>query len=74
MIERINQLKQGSIISESSHYIVNKVSPSTAWLTHFESGEEVQIGISYLKNYTNSVDRDKKTTSRFYAMVVFSCI
>lgn len=54
MIEQINQLKQGSIISESSHYIVNRVSGSNAWLTHFESGEEVQIGMSYLKNYTNS--------------------
>jgi hypothetical protein len=43
MIEQINQLKQGSIISESSHYIVNRVSGSNAWLTHFESGEEVQI-------------------------------
>lgn len=56
MIEKINQLKQGSIISESSHYIVNKVSISTAWLTHFESGEEVQIGMSYLKHYTDSAD------------------
>ena len=56
MIEQINQLKQGSIISESSHYIVNRVSGSIAWLTHFESGEEVQIGMSYLKNYTNSAD------------------
>ena len=56
MIEQINQLKQGSIISESSHYIVNRVSGFTAWLTHFESGEEVQIGMSYLKNYTNSAD------------------
>ena len=55
-IEQINQLKQGSIISESSHYIVNRVSGSNAWLTHFESGEDVQIGISYLKNYTNSAD------------------
>lgn len=55
-IKQINQLKQGSIISESSHYIVNRVSGSTAWLTHFESGEEVQIGMSYLKNYTNSAD------------------
>ena len=55
-IEQINQLKQGSIISESSHYIVNRVSGSTAWLTHFESGEEVQIGMSYLRNYTNSAD------------------
>lgn len=55
-IEQINQLKQGSIISESSHYIVNRVPGSTARLTHFESGEEVQIGMSYLKNYTNSAD------------------
>lgn len=55
-IEQINQLKQGSIISESSHYIVNRVSGSTAWLTHFGSGEEVQIGMSYLKNCTNSAD------------------
>ena len=56
MIEKINQLKRGSIISESSHYIVNKVSNSTALLTHFESGEEVQIDMSYLKHYTNSAD------------------
>lgn len=55
-IEQINQLKQGSIISESSHYIVNRVSGSTVHLKHFESGEDVQIGISYLKNYTNSAD------------------
>lgn len=55
-IEQINQLKQGSIISESSHYIVNRVLGSTAHLKHFESGEDVQIGISYLKNYTNSAD------------------
>lgn len=56
MIEKINQLKQGSIISESSHYIIKKISGSRAWLTHFESGEEVEIGVSYLKNYTNSAD------------------
>ena len=29
-IEQINQLKQGSIISESSHYIANRVSGSNA--------------------------------------------
>lgn len=56
MIEQVNQLKQGSIISESSHYVVNRISGSRAWLTHFESGEEVGIGVSYLKNYTNSAD------------------
>lgn len=56
MIEQISQLKAGSIISESSHYVVNRISGSRAWLTHFESGEEVEIGVSYLKNYTNSAD------------------
>lgn len=56
MIEKINQLEKGTVISESSHYIVDRVAGSTAWLTHFESGEDVQIGISYLKNYTNSAD------------------
>lgn len=56
MIEKINQLKEGSVISESSHYIVNRVSGSNAWLKHFESGEEVQIGVSYLRNYTHSAD------------------
>lgn len=61
MIEQINQLKQGSIISESSHYIVNRVSGSNAWLTHFESGEEVQIGMSYLKNY---IDMDIQQTDK----------
>lgn len=56
MIDRVNQLKEGSVISESSHYIVKRVSGSNTWLQHFESREEVQIGISYLKNYTNSAD------------------
>lgn len=41
MIEQVNQLKQGSIISENSHYIVNRVSGYNAYLTHFESGREV---------------------------------
>jgi hypothetical protein len=56
MIEKINQLEKGAVISESSHYIVDRVAGSTVHLKHFESGEDVQIGISYLKNYTNSAD------------------
>ena len=56
MIEKINQLKKGSIISESSHYIVDNILGSTATLTHFESGQQVQISTSYLENYTNSAD------------------
>lgn len=56
MIEKVNQLKEGAVISESSHYIVKRISGSNAWLQHFESGEEVQIGVSYLRNYTHSAD------------------
>lgn len=56
MIDKINQLENGAVISESSHYIVNRIAGSTVHLKHFESGEDVQIGISYLKNYTNSAD------------------
>lgn len=56
MIEKIQELKEGAVISESSHYIVKSIAGSTAKLTHYESGEEVQIGLSYLKNYTNSAD------------------
>ena len=56
MIKEVNKLEKGAVISESSHYIVNKVVGSTVHLKHFESGEEVQIGMSYLKNYTNSAD------------------
>ena len=56
MIEKINELREGSVISESSHYIVKSIAGSTARLTHYESGEEVQIGLTYLKGYTNSAD------------------
>lgn len=56
MIEKINQLEKGAVISESSHYIVDRIAGSTVHLKHFESGEDVQIGISYLKNYANSAD------------------
>lgn len=56
MIENINQVKEGSVISESSHYIVKRVFGSRVCLQHFESGEEVEISIGYLKNYTNSAD------------------
>lgn len=56
MIKEVNKLEKGAVISESSHYIVDKVAGSTVHLKHFESGEDVQIGISYLKNYTNSAD------------------
>ena len=56
MISKVNQLKEGSILSESSHYIVENILGSTATLIHYESGQQVQISTSYLANYTNSAD------------------
>lgn len=56
MIKEVNKLERGAVISESSHYIVDRVAGSTVHLKHFESGEDAQIGISYLKNYTDSAD------------------
>lgn len=43
MIKQINQLKQGSIISESSHHTVNRVSGSNDWLTQFKSGDWYEL-------------------------------
>lgn len=51
-----DKLKVGDILSESSHYIVNRISGLRIWLTHYESGEEVEIGKSYIEKYTNSGD------------------
>lgn len=51
-----DKLKKGDILSESSHYIVNGISGSRVFLTHYESNDEVEIGKSYLKKHTNSGD------------------
>lgn len=57
MITNVEDLKKGAVISESSHYILKDIIGSTAILTHFESNSEIQIGTSYLSNYTNSADQ-----------------
>ena len=69
MIEQINQLKRGSIISESSHYIVNRVSSFDAWLTHFESGEDrvlrgYKIQFESRDGRYNCVDMDIQQTDK----------
>lgn len=42
-IKTIGVTKQDSIISESSHYIVNRVSGSNAWLTQFKNGDWYEL-------------------------------
>lgn len=56
MINKVENLKPGAVISESSHYVLKDIIGNNAVLTHYESNEEIQIGLSYLKNYTHSGD------------------
>lgn len=55
MIRKINSLKVGDIISESSHYKVLSIGTNVD-LYHQESGETVTIDKGYLQRYTNSGD------------------
>ena len=55
MIQKINALKVGDIISEVSHYKVLSTG-SNVELLHQESGETVTIGKGYLQRYTCSGD------------------
>lgn len=52
----INQIKVGDILSESSHYIVSNLTGGSAFLTHYESGEQVVIANSYVAGFINSAD------------------
>jgi hypothetical protein len=51
MIQKINSLKVGDIVSESSHYRVLSIGTNVD-LYHQESGETVTISKSYLQRYT----------------------
>lgn len=52
----ISNLKQGDVLSESSHYIVDRVQGNTVHVIHFESGDPTVIAADYLKKYANSAD------------------
>ena len=56
MIENINELKQGCVLSESSHYVIGDIVGDTVHVTHFESGDATVISKRYLEHYTNSAD------------------
>ena len=56
MIRKIEELKNGSILSESSHYIIDCMNGNSVILRHYESGESVTISKDYLEKYTNSAD------------------
>ena len=54
MIEK--EIKQGDILSESSHYRVKNILGSSVILEHFESKNEVSIDKEYLHNFCNTAD------------------
>ena len=54
MIEK--EIKQGDILSESSHYKVKNILGSSIILEHFESKNEVSIDKEYLHNFCNTAD------------------
>ena len=56
MIKDIKQLKEGAVLSESSHYIIQSLDSEKAVVKHFESGEDTIIGLNYLQKFTNSAD------------------
>ena len=50
-------IKVGDVLSETSHYIVAGFNfDGSVRCKHFESGEEVNIGKSYVDNYIKSGD------------------
>lgn len=54
MIEK--EIKQGDILSESSHYKVKSILGNSVILEHFESKNEVAIDKDYLHNFCNTAD------------------
>lgn len=54
MIEK--EIKQGDILSESSHYKVKNILGNSVILEHFESKNEVSIDKDYLHNFCNTAD------------------
>lgn len=54
MIEK--EIKQGDILSESSHYRVKNILGSSVILEHFESKNEVSIDKDYLHNFCNTAN------------------
>lgn len=54
MIEK--EIKQGDILSESSHYKVKNILGNSIILEHFESKNEVSIDKDYLHNFCNTAD------------------
>lgn len=52
----LKQLKVGDVLSETSHYKVDRVTSQGVIVDHFESGDQVKLGLDYLEGYIDSAD------------------
>lgn len=55
-MKEIKQLKVGDVLSESSHYVVQRIDGSVIQVKHFESGDTVRLGNEYISGYVESAD------------------
>lgn len=52
----IKQLKEGDILSETSHYIVKYLRNGSVILKHHEGDTEVALSLDYIQSFTDSAD------------------
>lgn len=57
-MERINV---GDVLSESSHYVVERIIGDTIQLVHHESGQHISIDRGYVRSFLNSADEVNET-------------
>lgn len=52
----IQNIKEGDVLSETSHYKIKEISITGVSCFHIESGDTVYVGKEYLKSYCQSAD------------------
>lgn len=55
-MKEIKQLKVGDVLSETSHYKVERINAQDIIVKHLESGDLVRLGMGYVNGYIDSAD------------------
>lgn len=55
-MKEIKQLKVGDVLSETSHYKVERINAQDIIVKHLESGDSVRLGMGYVGGYIDSAD------------------
>ena len=72
-IKSSNDLQINGLLSESSHYLIISKESSSGMIKalHLESNDEVQLGVSYILNHTDSADIFEKEKKELECLSVF---